>query len=127
MKRSNRPLSLATALTLSLSAFSVQAERPDHFEGKEAETLTVAYENLTTYNRKLQTLLEGELTAESMAAIHQLTYTLENALQTIDSEVDGVAETLEAVHLASERNKTSVTKEKGEQYLRLSSEIVRKQ
>lgn len=127
MKRVNSPLLLAAALTLSASAFAVQAERLDHFKGKEAKTLSEAYENLATYNRELQRLLEGELTAEAMAEIHQITYTLENALQTIDHEVDGTAETLEEVHLASERNNTAVTKEKGKQYLSRSSEIARKQ
>ena len=127
MKCTNRPLMLAAALTLSVSAFAVQAERPDHFKGKEAKTLSEAYENLATYNRKLQQLLEGELTTEVMAEIHQITYTLENSLQTIDREIDGVAKTLEEVHLASERNDTAVTKEKGKQYLSRSSEIIRKQ
>ncbi|MFO7594605.1 MAG: DUF6746 family protein [Pseudomonadota bacterium] len=126
MKRINSLRLLTAAFTLGVLSFAVQAERIDHFKGKEAETLNEAYENLETGNRKLQKLMEGELTAETMAEIHQLTYTLENALQKIDSDIDRIAASLEAVHLATERNNTAVAREQGKRYLDLSREIVRK-
>ncbi|NIQ08568.1 MAG: hypothetical protein GWO08_00980, partial [Gammaproteobacteria bacterium] len=72
-----------------------ESERPDHFRGEPAATLEEAFENLVTYNRKLERLLDSKLTLQTMAEVHQITYTLENALQKINSEVDDLAETLE--------------------------------
>lgn len=127
MTHINSRLLLAAALTLSVSAFTAHADdRVDHFKGQEAKTVAEAYENLENYNHKLEKLLEGELSAESMAEIHRITYTLENALQKLDSKLDAIEETLEKVHQASERNDISVTREKGKQYLDLSGEIIRK-
>lgn len=125
MNRIHRPLLLAAALCLSLPAIASEDERPAHFKGKPAATLEEAFDNLATYNKKLETLLESELTPQSMAEIHQLTYTLENAVRKIDSEVADLAETLEDVHLASEVNNTSVTREKGKAYLDVAKRLLR--
>ncbi|HEY9148267.1 MAG TPA: DUF6746 family protein, partial [Gammaproteobacteria bacterium] len=125
MKRTTYPLLLAVALGISAPAYASDDERPDHFKGKQAESIEQAYENLSVYNRKLEKLLEGELTPQAMAEIHQVTYTLENALQKLNREIDDVAETLEELHLASERNETAVTQEKGKAYLETAKKIVR--
>lgn len=125
MKHLHRPLLLATALGLSLTAFASDDDRPDHFKGKPATTLEEAYENLASYNKKLEKLLQGELSPVAMAEIHQLTYTLENAVKRISSEVSDLADTLEEVHLATERNDTDVAREKGKAYLELARKIAR--
>lgn len=125
MNRIKRPLLLAAALSFTLPGFASPDERPAHFKGEPSTTLEEAFGNLASYNRKLETLLAGELTPQAMAEIHQITYTLENALQKIESEVDDLAETLEEVHVASEHNDTVTTREKGKVYLEVSKRLVR--
>ncbi len=125
MKHRHRTLLLATALSLSLPAFATDDDRADHFKGKPATTLEEAFENLSSYNKKLEKLLQGELNPLAMAEIHQLTYTLENAVKRISSEVSELADTLEEVHLATERNDTDVAREKGKVYLELARMIIR--
>ncbi len=125
MKCITRPLLVAVSLAFAAPTFSAEAEaeRADHFQGKPARTLDEAYENLSSYNKKLTTLLKGELTLQAMSEIHQITYTLENALHKIDSEVEDLAETLEELHLASERGNASVTLKEGKAYLGLAEQI----
>lgn len=118
MSQFKRNFLMVAALLAAMSASVAHAERPDHFKGIAAETAEEAYLHLAEYNQKLETLLQGELTAEAMAEIHQITYTLENALQRLDDELEDVAESLEELHLASERNNTTVALEKGKDYLK---------
>ena len=90
----------------------------DHFEGKPARDLAEAVTNLRAYSKKLESRINGgELSAEDMHAIHQMSYTLENALERLDHELDDVAENLEAVHLASERQDRATVTDRGRVYL----------
>ncbi len=125
LKHLSRPLLIAAALSFTLPGFASEDKRPGHFKGKPSPTLEEAFDNLASYNRKLETLLAGELTPQVMAEIHQTTYTLENALKKIESEVDDLAETLEEVHLASESNDTATTSNKGRVYLGVAQKLAR--
>ncbi|CUS48080.1 MAG: Herpesvirus processing and transport protein [Idiomarinaceae bacterium HL-53] len=113
--------SLALASALSAAAVdTVQAteqERYEHFEGEASPTVEAALENLTTYNAKLQEIMEDGLTSQEMAEIHQLTYTLENALATLNKELETTAATLEEVHLASERMEYDTVRIQGQRYV----------
>lgn len=81
----------------------VADERPEHFEGKEARSVAEATANISKYNTKLREILsQSEMTPKDIHTIHQLTYTLENALKRIESEIENTEETLEDLHLASE-------------------------
>ncbi|MDZ7828905.1 MAG: DUF6746 family protein [Halofilum sp. (in: g-proteobacteria)] len=103
--------------TLLFSA-TVPASEVEHYQGKEAKTLEEAVGNLREYNEKLQALIEQEeLTAGELEQVHQLTYTLENALKRINTELSGIAGDLETVHLASERREADTVREKGRAYL----------
>ena len=94
---------LAVTLLLFLSTAAAAEDRPDHYKGEPVETLEQAVQNFSEYNRKLEVLLEKEkLSAAEMATVHQLTYTLENALNKINAEVVKLSETLEDVHKASD-------------------------
>ncbi|MDN3523094.1 DUF6746 family protein [Halomonas ramblicola] len=95
---------LLTAVAAGLLATAAHAdERPDHFEGKASETLEQAMSNFTATNRELAELLaQDELSDEDLGSIHELSYTLENALARIDAEVEAMAVDLEEVHLGSE-------------------------
>ncbi|MCL7930624.1 DUF6746 family protein [Halomonas llamarensis] len=84
-------------------AVADQHERADHFEGKEAKTLEEAVTNFSEGNARLAELISADsISNEQMGEIHMVTYTIENALQKIDAEVEAMAVSLEEVHLGSE-------------------------
>ena len=123
--------SLILAATLALVPFSTPAwasgagERAAHFEGKPSATLAKAVANFNEYNLKLKTILDGKLTDADMAEVHQLTYTLENALEKINEEMSALAGTLEEVHLASEKLDRDAVLKHGRAYLSVSGQVVR--
>lgn len=116
----------AVAVTASLLvAVPAIASDSDHFKGEPANTLEQAIANFSEYNHKLDQVLTEELTPETMNEVHQLTYTLENALQKLDNEIDELEETLEKVHKASEHTDPDTVRSAGEKYLTNSRKIVR--
>lgn len=121
MKRSL--IAVATAAALFSSAM-VHAERPEHYKGLQANTLDEAVTNFSEYNDKLAEVLRGELDPVAMNEVHQLTYTLENALDKITEEFVSLAETLEEVHLASESNDPETVRNSGKAYLEVSRKVV---
>lgn len=109
--------------TLSISASA--DERIEHFEGEPSETLEEAVKNFSEYNKKLASILEkDELTNQDIVKVHQLTYTLENALSKINDEMEELAETLEEIHLASEKVDTEKVKNKGTSYLNTAQTVI---
>lgn len=124
---------LASALLMSLPAFagggyekqSDHADQPRHFQGQPAETDDQARKNLREYNGKLKALLDKkELSASDLGEIHRITYTLENAIRQLDPEVKWIAQYLEEVHLASERNDPETVRKKGRAYLSASKALL---
>ena len=100
-------------------------ERADHFEGKSSETLQEAVTNFSEGNQQLAEMLASdELSNEQMGELHMLTYTLENALQKIDAEVEAMAVTLEEVHLGSETLDQQRVAENGAEYLEAAQTLV---
>lgn len=115
-----------SVITLSaLAAFPVNADDPDHFHGLESNTLEESISNISVYNNKLEALLTGELSPSAMGQIHQLTYTLENALARLENSIDEIEETLEKVHKASERADTATVKAEGKKYLTETRKIIK--
>ncbi|PWG61330.1 DUF6746 family protein [Spiribacter halobius] len=109
---------LALAGLLAASGAAV-ADEVDHYEAQPSRTLEEALTNLAEYNDRLSAIMEkDELTPDDLDAIHQLTYTLENALARFNTEVEGMAVNLEEVHLASERLDRETLREHGPRYLR---------
>lgn len=116
MRHMTQGLMLVLAGCFSLT--SLASERPDHFAGEPAETIEQALTNFSEYNARLATLLEqDELTMADLAQIHQLTYTLENALERIDDDLEALAETLETLHLSSETADIEAARRNAEAYL----------
>jgi hypothetical protein len=114
----------AGALVVAMPAFAT--ERPDHYQPKPSPTLEAALANLTEFNPKLAALLEKDsLTPEELNQVHQLTYTLEAALEKLGSEQARVAELLEEVHVASEKNDSSTVKTSGRAYLEGTAPLTR--
>ena len=116
---------LILAAGLALAAGAPASDEPEHYEGKEAETLEQAVAHFSEYNGRLAALLEQEeLSPQDLATIHRLTYTLENALERIDEGFSEMAETLEAVHLASERADAESVSANGARYLDTARKVI---
>lgn len=109
-------------ITLKVEA----GERVDHFEGKPANTLEEAVSNFSEYNKKLNDILNKEdISGEDMFRIHQLTYTIENALQKINEEVEAMAVSLENLHISSETGDLEGIKKHGAEYISSAKKLVK--
>lgn len=124
-----RLIPIGLALLLTVAGGVAADERPAddrHFSGKEAATLKDAVRNLTEGNEQLAAYLEGEsVEAADLGHIHELTYTLENAIAKIQEDLVTLATTLEEVHLASERGDADVVLESGRAYLSIADPLNR--
>lgn len=117
----------AAALVLSLSSTSWADETSpiDHYQPKASETLEQAVANLGDYNSKLADILaKDELSAEDLHNIHELSYTLEEALEKIHTDLADVADVLEEVHLASEQADAETVSKSGQAYLDVTRTVV---
>ena len=113
----NAALALAATLALTATATASAAE-VEHYSGKEAKTLEQAVTNLHEYNDRLeQVLSKDDLSAEDMAKVHELSYTIENALKRIQTELGTMAGDLETMHLSSERNEKESALKHGRKFL----------
>lgn len=90
-----------------------------------SETLPEAVKNFSEYNAKLEAILKDDVTNAEMSEVHELTYTLENALGKINEELAKLSETLEKVHLASEKLDREGVTGHGREYLSVSRQIVK--
>lgn len=116
--------SIALSCLLSVALPALADERPDHYAGEPSETLEQALSNFSEYNDKLDKILsKDELSATDLNEVHQLTYTLENALEKIRSEYADLAEVLEEVHIASETTDSDSVKSKGQDYLETANKV----
>ncbi|AQZ95711.1 DUF6746 family protein [Halopseudomonas phragmitis] len=117
---------LPVTLTAALMSVNTALASGDieHFKGLPANSLEQALSNFVEYNKRLENILAGELTTETMTQVHELTYTLENALERIRQDSAELAETLEEVHLASERYDAEAVRKHGQDYLKVSSQLV---
>lgn len=117
---------IATALFSSLIAMTTLADdRPAHFKGEPAADLEIAVDNFSIYNQQLAELLQQkELTPQDLAKIHEMSYTIENALEKINEETENMAITLEEVHLGSETNDAERVQENGVVYLQAAQTLV---
>lgn len=115
----------ALALAAAGTAYG-DDDRPEHFEGKPARTLEEAVDNFSEYNDRLAAILnKDELGLMEVHEVHQLTYTLENALEKIRDELDDLADTLESVHVASEKADVDTVKSQGRAYLEQARKVVK--
>src|SRR5690606_23749203 len=114
----------APLLALGLAAPAQADERPDHYKGEPSATLEQALANLSSHNTQLAAILaKDELGPEDTAKIHELTYTLENALERISDDVEALQETLELVHVASERYEVEAVRTQGRKYLDTAAKL----
>lgn len=115
------PLTLTAAL---MSPTMASADDVSHYQARPSDTLDQALANFNEYNGRLEELLAGDLEPADLAQVHELTYTLEDALEKIREEASEVAEALEEVHLASERADTEAVRKHGNTYLGAAKKLV---
>ena len=116
MKNLFKTVVLAASLIVAGSA--VAEESSGHFKGLAAPDLNTAVANFSEYNNRLEQVLAGELTDTDLVTVHELTYTLENALEKINIDLEELAQTLEKVHVASETFNRDALKDAGLAYLK---------
>lgn len=104
---------------------TLASDRPAHFKGETIANTQQALVTLTEANAKLGAILAGELNPTTMTEIHQLTYTLENALALIPTADDEIKEVLEEVHQGSETMDTERVRNNGEYYLQLAKKLTK--
>jgi hypothetical protein len=120
-----KKLFIALAVT-GFTLASAQATDVKHFKGEKPETLAEAFTIIEKYNAQLEGRIQYELTPYTMAEIHQMSYSLENALQFIEEHLNKTQENLEKVHIASETNDPETVQEKGKEYLQGTKELIGK-
>jgi hypothetical protein len=105
---------------------SVQTgENYDHFPSLEAPNTAVALCNLSTFNAKLVAITQqASISTEDMVKVHELTYTLENAVLRLQKDLDAIAIELENVHKASEQLDASTIKQSGTIYIEAMQKIL---
>lgn len=102
------------AVLLTSAAFG---DDEDHFEGLPSETLEQAVANLRSHTALLEARLAGPVDQEAMMEIHEISYTLENAVERLSAEIGRLADVLEDVHLASERWDDETVREQGADFV----------
>lgn len=108
-------LSVATIL---LSPQIYSEEKYSHFPAIASKDLPTALCNISVYNEKLASILnQPTLSAQDMVKVHELTYTLENAVNFLKTSLEQTSIDLEKVHKASEVLNASTIKNSGKQYL----------
>ncbi|WP_439503105.1 DUF6746 family protein [Methylophaga sp.] len=113
----------AAALSFGVATMA-KAETVEHFEGKNAESLEEAVTDFKLYNQRLESLLKKDsMSADDVTKVHELTYTLENALAKINDELGKLAVTLEEVHLASEKYDADAVRDHGDAYMEVINTI----
>lgn len=111
-------------LSANVVLASDDVQRISHYEPLPAESLEQALTNLNSHGRELAALVaKGTLDSEDMVKIHELTYTLENALERLREELEETADVLEEVHLGSETMDQSRVLDNAQRYLEVMNQI----
>lgn len=101
-------------------------EKYSHFPALVSEDMQTALCNIKTYNQTMTALTsQANLTAQDMVKIHELTYTLENAVAYLKGSLEQVAVDLEEVHKASERLDQKTIQASGRKYLTTTSALLK--
>lgn len=114
---------LLTISTILLTQVQIaNAADSNHFPSLSATDIQTAFCNIQNYNKQLTAITSKEkLTALDMVKIHELTYTLENAVIFLKATLETVSVDLEEVHIASEKLDQTVIKASGQKYLKATS------
>lgn len=120
----NTKTTLVFATLLCSSSLSFAVDDNKHFASLDSPTIQIAKCNLQAYNEKLDLITnKADITTLDMVKVHELTYTLEVALQRLSKELVVAAEELEKVHKASESMSDEVVKEAAKKYSKLANAL----
>ncbi|WEJ62437.1 DUF6746 family protein [Thiomicrorhabdus lithotrophica] len=109
---------------LSMNTF-VFASESSHFKGGKVENLSEAVQAFSEQNKKFAAIIEkGSIELKEMGDIHQMTYSMENALRKIKAEVAEMEVLLEEVHEASEHGEKQKVLKEGQKYLEKAQTLV---
>jgi len=121
LTRTMTPWVMVAALGMPVTAW---AEEVDHYEGKKPESLEEAVALFKEYNAKFEEILSNRpLSDEQLAEIHRISYTMENALGKMNSEMLSLTQTLENIHKASEQGDGETVTGQGQSYLSTSRKL----
>lgn len=124
MKNTFKLIMVGGLLTLSGLGFASEDEYK-HFKGEKTENLAQAVKVFSEQNKKFAAMIQdGTVDLKEMGQIHQMTYSMENALKKIKDEVDNMEELLENVHKASEHGGTKTVIKDGGKYLEKAQTLV---
>lgn len=112
----------ATCLLLSLTSIASDKKQYSHFPAQSSPNLETALCNIASYNKLLtQITQKKEMSVEDMVRIHELSYTLENAVSKLSSDLAQAAVDLEEVHLASETLQPTIIKKHAKMYIDITA------
>jgi len=94
-------------------------------DAQPSRNLAEAVKNFSEYNTRLEQTMAQGLTPQNMAQIHELTYTLKEALEWINEEMDGLTDTLEEIHIASEAQDADEVKSHATDYLKTARTVIK--
>ena len=111
----------ATALLLSSPAFAETDTElnVEHYEAPQPKTKAEAFETFEIAAKEIKTIGNGSLAGNDLERIHELSYALENAVETMQLSakdaaqthaVSTLAEVVEEIHVASEEHEASKVK-----------------
>lgn len=104
---------------------SSQNERVEHYQAMPADTLEQAVANLRSHHQHLQRLTDkGQLTDEDLVHVHELTYTLEVAMERLVLELTRAADVLEEVHVGSETMDENRVRDNAARYLSVMDTVL---
>lgn len=118
----------STITTFALMISTAQADdKFSHFPSLDSPSTSVALCNLAEFNQKLQAIVNKKtITTEDMVKVHELTYTLENAVIRLQKDLKTISVDLEKVHKASEHLKADVITGSGTNYLTATNLLLSK-
>lgn len=102
-------------------------EKYSHFQPIKPHDTQTAFCNIQTYNEKITAITsKTNLTTQDMVKIHELTYTLENAVNFLKVTLENASTDLEEIHQASEKLDQKTIKLSGQKYLATTSLLLNK-
>lgn len=115
----------AAIFALGLAALPVHAsEEVEHYDAKPSTNLAEALETLAAYNAKVAEVMARDgLDVQDMEEVHEYTYTMEQAVARIASDLESVAALLEEVHQSCEGDDTDALRSATGAYLDLSAPL----
>ncbi|WP_321275750.1 DUF6746 family protein [Thiomicrorhabdus indica] len=98
---------------------TAMASEDKHFDAQMPTSFMQAQQQLVEGKAELAKIVaDGEVSMAEMGKVHQLTYSLENALEFMEEEMEQIQETLERVHKGSEHGTNQQVLQDSQQFLK---------